>query len=55
MSPTVSLALGAALLAAWALLTFVAPTGTGLVHALLAAGVLLLVRGIALRDASPAA
>ncbi|HEX5632947.1 MAG TPA: hypothetical protein VFX50_06945 [Gemmatimonadales bacterium] len=54
MTPTVSLLLGTALLAAWLVLTFVVPTGTGLVHALLAAGVLLLVRWIALRDGAPA-
>jgi hypothetical protein len=39
-------------LAAWILTTFVVPVGLGIVHLLLAAGVLLLVRWWALRYAS---
>ena len=39
-----------ALLAAWIVLTFVTPLGVGAVHLLLAAGVTLLVRWLALRD-----
>ena len=54
MTPTVSLAVAVAALLAWATLTFVVPVGTGLVHALLAVGVLLLVRWIALRDGAAA-
>jgi hypothetical protein len=54
MTPTVSLLVGTVLLAVWLVLTFVVPTGTGLVHVLLAAGVLLLVRWIALRGEEPA-
>jgi hypothetical protein len=38
-------------LAAWAVLTFVVPAGLGVVHLLLAAGVLLLMRWWALRPA----
>jgi hypothetical protein len=43
------LAIGALLLAIWAYLQFVAQPVTGWIHVLLIAGVLLLIRGIALR------
>ena len=43
------LAIGAMLLAAWAILQFVVQPLTGWIHLLLIAGVLLLIRGIALR------
>ena len=36
---------GVVCLLVWAVLTFVAPVGLGVVHALLGAGVLLLIRG----------
>jgi hypothetical protein len=41
-----SLGLGILALAAWILLTFVAPVGAGWVHLLLAAGVILLIRRV---------
>ena len=50
MSPRTSLVAALALLVVWAVLTFVVAPATGLIHALLAAGVLLLVRWIALRE-----
>jgi hypothetical protein len=40
-------------LALWFLLTFVMPTGVGLVHLLLAIGVVLLIRWYALRVPKP--
>ena len=52
MSPRISLVAALVLPLAWAGLTFVVPPATGLIHALLAAGVLLLVRWLALRDAA---
>ena len=50
MSPRLSLLLAVPLLLVWAVLTFVVGTPSGWIHALLAAGVLLLVRWLALRD-----
>ena len=41
-------------LLAWFVLTVVSPVGLGLIHILLAAGVVLLIRWWALRPASPA-
>jgi len=41
-----SLVLGLLLLVAWVLLAFVLPVGTGWVHLLMAAGVVLLVRRV---------
>jgi hypothetical protein len=37
--------LGLVLLVIWVLLTYVAPVGLGIVHLLLAAGVILVIRG----------
>jgi hypothetical protein len=50
MSPKLSLLVALPVLLAWTLLTFLVGPGSGWVHVLLAAGVLLLVRWIALRD-----
>jgi uncharacterized membrane protein len=50
MSPKLSLLVALPALLAWAVLTFLVGTASGWVHVLLAAGVLLLVRWIALRD-----
>jgi len=52
MPPKLSLLVALPLLLVWTVLTFVVGTTHGWVHALLAAGVLLLVRWIALRDDS---
>jgi uncharacterized membrane protein len=53
MSPKLSLLLAVPALIAWAVLTFVVGAPTGWVHVLLAAGVLLLVRWLALRTDAP--
>lgn len=50
MSPKLSLLVALPALLAWSVLTFLVGTASGWVHALLAVGVLLLVRWIALRD-----
>ena len=50
MSPKLSLLVALPLLLVWTVLTFVVGTTHGWVHVLLAVGVLLLVRWIALRD-----
>lgn len=50
MTPRIALVTGLAALLAWGVLTFVVAPATGLIHVLLAAGVLLLVRWVALRD-----
>jgi hypothetical protein len=42
---------GLVLLAIWVLFTFIAPAGLGIVHLLLAAGVLLVIRGWVAWDA----
>ena len=42
-------------LVAWLVLTFLVPVGLGIVHVLLAVGVLLLIRWWALRDGTAAA
>lgn len=54
MTPKLSLLVAVPALLAWAVLTFVLAVPSGWVHALLAAGVLLLLRWLALRD-DPAA
>jgi hypothetical protein len=43
---------GVACLLVWLVLTFVTPVGLGVVHVLLGAGVLLLIRGWVEREAS---
>lgn len=51
-----SLVLGVALMIAWIVLGLVVPLGAGWVHLLLAAGVMLLIRGVVLgrpRGAAP--
>ena len=48
MSPAVSLAAAVASLVLWTVLAFVAPVASGVVHLLLAVGVVLLVRWYAL-------
>lgn len=48
MTPTMSLAAGVASLLLWVVLAFVAPVASGVVHLLLAAGVVLLIRWYAL-------
>lgn len=48
-----TLAVAIVALAVWLLLTFVVPVGIGLVHLLLAAGVVLLIRWYALRTPRP--
>lgn len=53
MSPRLSLLLAVPMLLVWAVLTFVVGSPTGWVHVLLAGGVLLLVRWLALRDDQP--
>jgi len=53
MRPTLSLMLALPALLIWAILTFVVGVPTGWVHVLLAAGVLLLVRWLALRGDEP--
>lgn len=53
MSPRLSLLLAVPMLLVWAVLTFVVGSPTGWVHVLLAGGVLLLVRWLALRDDRP--
>ncbi|HEX5819856.1 MAG TPA: hypothetical protein VFY20_13300 [Gemmatimonadales bacterium] len=50
MTPKLSLLVALPVLLAWTVLTFIVGTPSGWVHALLAAGVLLLVRWLALRD-----
>ena len=50
MPPKLSLLVALPALLVWSVLTFVVGSTTGWVHILLAAGVLLLVRWIALRD-----
>ena len=50
MPPKLSLLVALPTLLAWTVLTFLVGTPNGWVHALLAAGVLLLVRWIALKD-----
>lgn len=42
---------GAVLLVVWVFFTYITPAGLGIVHLLLAAGVLLLIRGWVARDA----
>lgn len=48
MSPTVSLVAGVASLLLWVVLAFVMPVASGVVHLLLAAGTVLLIRWYAL-------
>jgi hypothetical protein len=48
MTPVMSLAAGVASLLLWVVLAFVVPVASGVVHLLLAAGVVLLVRWYAL-------
>lgn len=48
MTPTMSLAAGVASLLLWVVLAFVVPVASGVVHLLLAAGVVLLIRWYAL-------
>ena len=50
MSPKLSLLVALPLLLVWTVLTFIVGTTHGWVHVLLAVGVLLLLRWIALRD-----
>ena len=50
MSPRLSLLVAVTALLAWAVLVFAVGAPSGWVHVLLAAGVLLLVRWLALRD-----
>jgi uncharacterized membrane protein len=50
MTPKLSLLVALPALLAWIVLTFIVGTPSGWVHALLAAGVLLLVRWMALKD-----
>jgi uncharacterized membrane protein len=50
MPPKLSLLAALPALLAWTVLTFIVGTPSGWVHALLAAGVLLLVRWLALKD-----
>jgi len=45
-----TLLVGVLLLAAWVVLTFIAPAGLGVVHLLLGAGVLLVIRGWVVRE-----
>ena len=54
MSPRLSLLVAVPMLLVWLVLTYFVGTPSGWVHALLAVGVLLLVRWIALRDGEPA-
>lgn len=44
-----TLLVGVLLLAAWVVLTFIAPAGLGIVHLLLGAGVVLVIRGWVVR------
>ncbi len=46
-----TLAIGLVLIALWTVFTFVLPTGLGVVHLLLAAGVLLVMRWWVIREA----
>ncbi len=48
--PMIELAAGFILLAAWGVLQFVVQPATGMIHVALAAGVILVVRGIARRE-----
>jgi len=48
----ITLAAALVLIAAWVLLTYVRPLGLGVVHLLLASGVVLLMRWWALRQAT---
>lgn len=44
--------LGLVLLVIWVVFTYIAPVGLGIVHLLLAAGVILVIRGWVARDAT---
>ncbi len=50
----IEMVFGIVLLAAWGVLQFVVQPATGLIHIALAAGVVLIVRGIALSGKQPA-
>ena len=49
MNGRVAIIVAAVLLAAWVILGLVIPVGAGWVHLLLAAGVMLLIRGVVTR------